>query len=513
MKKGFTLIELLAVILILGIIALIAIPTVNKIISEARYGAFKTSNDNIMKTIEQSCQASLIKGKNPVLSYIFTDGVSNNKIDIKGTLPNDGYIFLDRDCNITDYYLTDNKNIYSNGEDVRIDYMLKAPTEEATSILKTLYPDHYNNIINVNIVKNLNIPNNAIEVNDPSVSENGKIKSWLVPNESNYDLYIGSLEKIYTNYDSSYLFFGLSNVININLSNLNTSFTNNMEAIFHNCYKLVNLDLSNWSTNNVVNMKKIFYNCRELINIDLSSFNTDNVEKDGLINAFQNCYKLESLDLSNWNTNKITSFASLFNNCISLKYLDISTWDTSNVDNMYAMFSDLKSMTTLDVSHFITNKVTDMQFMFDGIEYGSGLIEIKGLENFDLSSLKYMGAMFAYSNKIKEIKFSNASTSKLESIACTWNNNRISLFNGCTSLTYIDLGSLNLINSNYLSMIFQNVPNLNKIKYNNAVGIDRLLEYIPTMDENNKGTFIVEDKNNITSQQISILNSKNWNVI
>ena len=78
MKKGFTLIELLAVILILEIIALIAIPTVNKIINEARYGTFKTSSDNIMKTIEQQCQTNLMNNKNLTLSYIFKEGKSNN---------------------------------------------------------------------------------------------------------------------------------------------------------------------------------------------------------------------------------------------------------------------------------------------------------------------------------------------------------------------------------------------------------------------------------------------------
>ncbi len=60
-NKGFTLIELLAVILILGIIALIAIPTVNNILKESRTGAWKSTASQMTKAAENYYQLQVIK--------------------------------------------------------------------------------------------------------------------------------------------------------------------------------------------------------------------------------------------------------------------------------------------------------------------------------------------------------------------------------------------------------------------------------------------------------------------
>ena len=54
MKKGFTLIELLAVILILGIIALIAIPQVTNVISSASKGAAETSGEHYLSAVNNT---------------------------------------------------------------------------------------------------------------------------------------------------------------------------------------------------------------------------------------------------------------------------------------------------------------------------------------------------------------------------------------------------------------------------------------------------------------------------
>lgn len=89
MKKGFTLIELLAVILILGIIALIAIPTVTDLISDAKIGAEETTANNLVNQAETYLELCQLRDETDCVSDFtsLTDANLKSTLNIKGDIP------------------------------------------------------------------------------------------------------------------------------------------------------------------------------------------------------------------------------------------------------------------------------------------------------------------------------------------------------------------------------------------------------------------------------------------
>ena len=116
MKKGFTLIELLAVILILGIITLIAIPKISDVIKESKTNSYKLSKDNILKAIQDKCTVDKINNKEITRMYTIENNKITPKIDISGDIPFSGTIYVSDDCEVSMNMSYENsKIIHING--------------------------------------------------------------------------------------------------------------------------------------------------------------------------------------------------------------------------------------------------------------------------------------------------------------------------------------------------------------------------------------------------------------
>lgn len=106
-KYGFTLIELLAVIVILGILLLIAFPTITSIIEDAQKGSFRNSVLGYIKTAEMEYSKQIVnnKIKNDIL-IVFANGNENAtkpdfKLEYKGTKAQNGIMKIETNGNIS----------------------------------------------------------------------------------------------------------------------------------------------------------------------------------------------------------------------------------------------------------------------------------------------------------------------------------------------------------------------------------------------------------------------------
>ncbi len=92
MKKGFTLIELLAVIVILGIIAVITTPLIMGVIEDARKSAALSSAQGYVEAVEQSIMESELDLEGENLSDGTYEIETLKNIEYKGKGPTQGYV-------------------------------------------------------------------------------------------------------------------------------------------------------------------------------------------------------------------------------------------------------------------------------------------------------------------------------------------------------------------------------------------------------------------------------------
>ena len=302
------------------------------------------------------------------------------------------------------------------------------------------------------------------------------------------------------------LFEECTNIISLDFSNFDAPKVNNMYRLFYKCIKLKEIKgLDKLISNKIINICSMFQSCTSLVNLDLSNSDTSNVSnmqylfKDcsklkeikgiNLINTkkvvniygmFQSCSELQYLDLTNLDTSNVTNMEYIFDKCSKLKEIKGSnTFITSKVKTMEGMFRFCFELQYLDLSNFNTSNVTNMKDMFKEC---NKIKEIKGLINFNTKNVTNMSGMFKSCSKLENLDLSNFDTSNVNDMSDMFsqciklkeikginklNSNQVrsmkEMFNKCIQLEYLDLSNFNTSNVNDMSFMFNECAELEEI--------------------------------------------------
>ena len=439
---------------------------------------------------------------------------------------------------------------------IKAGYIINNPGEKIKLINK--WNDELNISIYINNtkIKELKLNDTELEFNN-IYDKNIEIKYEGIFTNMSYLFYeIKNLEKVnLTNNNISQvktmekMFYGCSSLKYAEMNLLNTSNIENINSMFENCENIELINMKNFDTKNIITSKSMFENCKNLskINIDyfdltritdasymfakcnslkeitlkndgkessniniksifsgdyaLERVNLNNFDKKiitAIDYAFNDCKELRSIDLSKFDTSKVTSIYSLFSNCYKLTSINISSFDLSNTDSFSYAFRNCISLKSIDLSNFNTNKAKTMAGLFYGC---SSLISIE-LINYiiDITSL---ADLF---NKCNSLQNVTINVKRVVDVS--------RMFNGCTSLKYLDLSNFN---SNEIKLRTDFFPSQIKeltVIYNSTL-FEKIKNFIPNDDvkfidiEGYNGSIEAKYKINEINKKIKIIN-KPW---
>ena len=202
-KKGFTLVELLAVVSILSLLVIIALPNIMSLFNEAKKNAYETELKNIYKAAQQQWMSDSLFSTNEVV-YSNCDGCSGKKLKLSGRSEIKYYIKIDKSGCVNKY----------NSDDGTYRY------EHSGSCL--LITDITGSAITTSTGEEINSANYVYAVNYPEIK-----MGYAIP--SSITTYNSYNEVVNATGESAFMRYGIENSI---VSSISVGFLHNGRAYY-----------------------------------------------------------------------------------------------------------------------------------------------------------------------------------------------------------------------------------------------------------------------------------------
>lgn len=367
-KKGFTLVELLAVIAILTILVIIALPNVIKLYNNAKKNTFLTEAKTIYKEAANKYITESMKGNK--VSYISSN--TKNSLELNGSKDIEYKIRLNSDGSVRRFQVKNNSYCingkYNDANELIIDDVTEKECAEIDASYCKSNLDTLETGSEVIIGKyTYKYKQGYGDLGWANLKEDG----WgviLTDKESTDDItevpctFIDDKPIISLGYT-----FHSSKAKNIDLSGINTSHVTDMNFMFGKTKASI-INLNDFDTSNVggftTGMRQMFNSAEAHTIYGLEYFDTSKVTDMYFMFAHTS---IDNLNLSNFDTSNVTSMGWMFRSA-QYNSLDLSDFDTSNVKSFNGMFYGCNNLKTIYVSDkFNTLNVNDSDSMFDSV--------------------------------------------------------------------------------------------------------------------------------------------------